>query len=332
MGYNTMAKSLFGEIPGTPEGLIRAKLNEALGKVYDETDWSFQTVRGGWLTPGLVQSVGTVTVTAYSTQVIGNAVATALWTAMVGRPLITELQFRNPSYDLYSIVDFDPIVNAPFATLTLDRPWMEPAVGPGQPYMMYQAYFPVPVSDFRKFLEIRDVTNAAPVSFTDLSQDDLALLDPQRLQFGPCVPTFAVPCGVDQRAESATLGYPMYELWPHVLSKLPYSFSFKRRGDLLVNPSDTAPYPLTEELVMWRAKEVLYMFKEAQRAAGDRGPDFKFLAQAANKEYGECLMKIRKVDANLHRDFVTHQRPGGGNGDGYSTYRTGQLNVGQFGR
>lgn len=336
MSYLSMARSLAGgEIPGVAESLAKTKLNEALQQIYDETDWSFQTNQGGWNCPGMVASTGTVTATPYSATIVGDAAATAAWAAVVPRPFLTELQFRNPSYALYNIIAYNPTGASPFATLTLDRPWLEPITGAGQPYWIYQAYFPVPVADFTKFIEIRDTTNNAPVSFTELSQDDLSILDAQRLIFGPAVPSFAVPWGVDQRPGSSTLGNIMYEIWPHNLTHMPYSFSYKRSGPLLSKPGDTLLAPLSEDLVMWRAKEILYQFKEAQKgeqAKRGSGADWRFLSQSAHAEYELRLKRVRSKDANLHRDFVTRTRSGLGvqpDNDGYSTERLGLLNLGR---
>lgn len=333
-----MARSLAngGEIPGVPLSLAKTKINEALGKIYDETDWSFQTQYANWLTVKLL-ATGTVTLTQFSNQVIGDAGASSVWATTT--PFITLRQFRSPNYSLYNIINYDVTSNPPFGTLTLDRPWMEPVFGAGQPYQIYQAYFPVPVADFRKFIEIRDTTNNAPVNYWDLSQADLSSMDAQRLQFGPCVPTYAVQYGTDLRPQSSTLGYDVYELWPHVLSNIAYSFSYKRRGPLLVNPADTVPYPLTEELVMWRAKEVLYQFKEAQKGEQVQrgsGANWLLLAEMAMVEYagkdgtGGLLKKVRAVDANLHRDFLTRRNPPVQTPvDGYSPAGGGLLNIGR---
>ena len=340
MSYWTMQKNLVGDIPNIAQAKAASVINEALGNIYDETDWSFQTGWGGWNCPGLVASSGTFTCTPYSPTVIADAGATAAlanYAPAGGRPLLTELQFRNPAYSLYNIIKYDTVTNAPFATLTLDRPWLEPTSGAGQPYMIYQAYFPAPVQDFRKFVEIRDTTNNQPVSYTGCNREDLSSLDPQRLIFGPAFPTYAVSAGVDQRPNSSTLGWVMYELWPHVLSHIPYSFSYRRRGSLLVNSSDTVVYPLTEDLVKWRAKEILYQFKEAQKGEQvmrGSGANWQFLAQNAHAEYLKCLRDVRAADANLHQDFVTRPRPTslGVSNDGFSTNRTGQLNVGSWRR
>lgn len=326
-----MVQSLLLEVPGTSAPLLRTKLNEALTRIYNETDWSFQTGQAGWLAGKVFLSAGTYATTPYSNKVVADAAASSLITALVGRPFITELQFRNPAYTLYNIIASDTVSNPPFVTLTLDRPWMEPTVGAGQPYMIYQAYFPAPVADFTKFVEIRDTTNGAVVSFLDVSQDDLSTVDPQRLIFGPSVPTFAVPWGVDQRPNSATLGYVMYELWPHVLSYMPFSFSYKRTGPLLAGPNDVAPYPITEELIKWRTQEVLFQFKEAQKGEQMQrgsGADWRFLSEAAREEYKAELKVVRRKDSNLHNDFITKDKGPRTVSDGYSTNRTGRLNIG----
>lgn len=342
MSFETMASNLQGEIPGTAKSLIKLKLNEALTKVYQETTWSFQSRQGAWLASAAI-TVGSFTVTIGSSIVIADAGATAALAGVMTLahiPFITSLQFRNPAYSLYNIIAADVTTNPPFATLTLDRPWMEPVSGAGNPYMIYQALFPAPVQDFVAFTAILDTTNNAPVLFTGKSQNDLAMEDPQRLTFGPCVPTWAVPWGVDTRPGSATLGYVLYELWPHVLASIPFTFAYKRTGPPLVNPTDTLPYPLTEDLLTWRTKEILYMWKEAQKGDGMQrgsGADWRFLAQAAQVEYsgkdgrGGRLQRVRALDANLHQDFVTRNRPRSPEvNDGYSTNVTGQLNVGNF--
>lgn len=341
MSYSSMSKSISqGEVPGVSLAFTKTKLNEALVDVYNCFDWTFQTAYSGWYVPALI-ATGTVTVTAYSDQVIADAAATAAWAAITGRPFLTERQFRNPSWALYSIIEYlagdDPDnPNTPFATLTLDRPWLEVTTGAGQPYQIYQAYYPVPVADFTKFIEIRDTTNSAPVSFTELSQDDLSAIDPKRLMFGPTVPEYAVPYGFDQRPGSATFGFAMYELWPHVLALYPYSFSYKRSGPLMTAQADTPPFPITEKLVKSRALELLYLWKEAQKGSDverGAGANWIMLAQASAAEYKEELRLVKRKDANLNRDLMTRPRnPGSYTSDGYSTNRKGDLNVGNFRR
>jgi hypothetical protein len=269
--------------------------------------------------------------------VIADATATAALAAITN-PLITTLQFRNPAYSIYNVIGYDTTTNAPFATLTLDRPWLEPLSGAGQSYMLYQAYLVAPVQDFRKFVEARDTRNAASLDFWSMTQAELAVRDPQRTNFAD--PAYIVPAGVDQRPGSATPGWQMFELWPQQLSYVPYSFSFRRRGIIPQTIADfqntTVPYPITEEMLKWRAQESLYQFKEAQKdktEARGSGANWLLLAQMAHKEFLEEYDNILSIDLNLNGEAIAKiegRRPSN-LGQPYSN-QLGQLNIGGYER
>lgn len=339
MAYANMAFDLVGEVPGLPIAKSRMLINEALEDIYNQQLWSFQLKEAGWFTPGLLFSTsvngvgvsgGTITTVQQSDQIVGDATAAALWVAYMNSgtlPFITTLQIRSPYYSLYNITAFDGV-----ATFTIDRPWTEPA-GSGQQYMIYQAYFPAPAEDFKRFIEIRDTTMNARLSYWNYSRRDLSLLDPRRTVFN--LPGHVVPYEVDARSGSATLNYMMYELWPHPLSQLPYTLSYVRRGPLLSLPSDTVPAPLTESMVKWAAKEKAYLWKEAQKGdniARGSGSDNRFLAQAAAAEF----MKLKKIASDRDRDLVelyftrfTRYGTIGETGNPYAGFNN-QLNVGRF--
>jgi hypothetical protein len=331
MSFYTMAKTLTGEVPQTALALVQTKIQEGLGKVFDAYDWSFQTEPGGWYCPGLLANTGTFTVQPFSNVVIADATATMALAAITGMPLITQLQYRDPARALYSIVGYNTTTNFPFATLTLDRPWMESSSGPGQPYMIYQAYFAAPWPDFRRFIEVRDTTTRRELDFWSFSQSDLAREDPQRTRFSD--PRFVVPFGVDKRAGSSTAGFMLFELWPQQLARLPYSFEANRRGPMLVLPDDTLPYPLTEDLVKWAAKEELYLFKEAQKTAEEErgaGANWQFLVQYAKARYTDSLNFIEAIDINLHNDALNKVvRPGWDSQQPYAN-RLGGVNIGGY--
>jgi hypothetical protein len=332
LSYLTMQTQLQGDVPNVARVQAQNAIRRALGKIYDDRTWSFQAGYAGWLAGWALLNTGTYTVTPFSPYVVADAVATAAIAAMTGRPLITELQYRDPNRYFYSIIGYDTTTNAPFATLTLDRPWMEPTSGPGQSYMIYQALFPAPFKDFRGFSAAWNTTDAWPLDFSNKSQMDLAREDPQRLIFDD--PRYIVKYGDDQRPGSATLGFQLYELWPNVLNPIPVSFGYERRGPELVYPNDCVVYPLTEELVMWRAKEELYDVAEATKGkdmARGQGANFEYLSGKAHAQYEEVLVKITAVDANLRTDLIVQTGPQVGFGEPYST-RTGGLNVGGYSR
>src|SRR6202789_933095 len=222
------------------------------------------------------------------------------------------------------------------AIIVLDRPWMEPLqVNSG--YMAYQAYFYMPVG-FKRFYALRDTTNNNSMNWgkkknklLEKNQIDLANDDAERTIFDQ--PYYAVPFQVDTRPGSATLGQWAYELWPHPITILPYTWHVQANWPPLVNPSDTLPYPLTEEVVKMRAYEMLALWKEGNK--GDEmergsGANWQFLAKAYREEYNDRLKEIRIMDRHFVDLYFTKARtdaPYGG--EPYSTV-TGNLNVGWF--
>jgi hypothetical protein len=417
MSLYKLANRISGEVPNTDLDLVMWKMQEALGKIYDECDWSFQRTitYGQWLSAGQVANTGTFTVTPYSPTITASLAATQAinnYEALPSSAILTTLQYRDPAYSIYNIVGEGgdgtvayvniltagsgqtpgtyvvnvldsagpgsggtvqvvvsssgtvtaaPTVLTPGSNyvspyflftaaggtgatfqvfqnivLTLDRPWLEPTSGPGQPYMIYQAYFVAPTADFRKFIEIRDTTNAAPLDFWLMTQAELAIRDPQRTQFAD--PDYCVAAGVDQRLNSSTYGYQMFELWPEQLNSLPYSFSFRSRGPIPQTQVDfltlQLPYPITEHLVDHATKVELYEYKEAQRDKTDQrgaGANWVMLQQIAQKRYYETLNKQIAIDLNLNNEAFTRlpSRARGISGEPYSN-QLGQLNVGSY--
>ena len=352
-----MARRMSLEVPGLADTYARVLLNEALHHIEDEQYWSFQLQENGWLTPGLLfnsgpgsgpgQSAGTITATPFSNIIQADATAAAAWQAYSGSPLLTQFQIRSPYYSLYNIIGFGTgngsgygtggygaggygQGNVGFTYFVIDRPWMEPG-GSNLSYMVYQSYFAVPVPDFRRFIAARDTTNNAPMNFWSKTQKDLAVEDPERTIFDQ--PNYFVPYETDQRPGSSTLGYMLYELWPHPLSVLPYTFGYLRRGPSLVNPSDTVPFPITEEMTLWQAKASAYLFKEAQKGeevARGSGADYKFLSQFCSARYMEKKKAISMRDRDLVDLYFDRWKPSYYNqGEPFSTINS-QLNVGRF--
>ena len=323
-------------IPGMTQDLAKTKLQEALQEIYQEQFWSFQIQHAGWLTPGLLgipgtvgQSPGTITVSPYSDQITGDATASAAWTGLVGRPFITEMQIRVPYYALYDIIAIDATVPTA-VVLTISRPWMEPAQTNGA-YMIYQAYFPVPQQNFKKFMDARDTTNNNPMDYWTKTQMSLSVEDPQRTDFDQ--PAYIVAFDTDTRPNSATLGNMRYELWPHPLSQLPYSFDYLFDGPQLVKATDTVPYPLTEAMLKEKGYELCYRWKESQK--GDdmergSGANWMVLAGAASARY-KVIKKQRSIlDRGMVDLYKTKFRRNlVDNGQPYATI-TGQLSVGRF--
>jgi hypothetical protein len=225
-----------------------------------------------------------------------------------------------------------PATFQPFliATLTIDRPWMEPAqISSG--YLVYQCYFAMPAG-FKRHYQWRDTTNNNNLDFWSMTQIDLAEEDAERTIFDE--PLYVVPYGPDTRPGSATYGQWLVELWAGPITELPYTFQCQCNWPLLQNPNDTVPFPLTEELVKLRTYELLCLWKEMQK--GDNmergaGANWQFLAKAYHDEYENRLKRIRIMDRHLvDVYFQKMQRfPEATNSDGYATIE-GQINVGSW--
>ncbi len=215
------------------------------------------------------------------------------------------------------------------ATITIDRPWGEPQQIDGQ-YLIYQAYYPAPAG-FKRFYYVSDTTNNNAMDWWTKTQADLANDDPERIIYDQ--PYYVVPYEVDRRPGSSTAGQMLYELWPHPLMQLPYTFGYEAMYPNFVNSTDTAPYPLNDETIKWRAQEVLSLWKESQK--GDNmergsGANWQFLAKAAHDEYKDYLRQCRLMDRNLVDLYFTRARqlpPFGG--EPFSS-PNGQTNLGWF--
>lgn len=341
MSFLSMWQEMLG-VPGMNFKLAQTKLNEGLSTIYDDQLWSFQMKTAGWFTPGLVStggstnlSPGLITVNTFGTTITGNAAASAAWLGLTGMPFLTQYQIRSPYYSVYSIVSVNSSVPTA-VVLTLDRPWMEPPLTNGS-YMMYQCYFPVlnspgqTTTDFKKFLWARDTTNNQPMNFWKYSQADLAIKDAERTVFDQ--PAYIVPYQPDNRAGSPTYGAMLFELWPHPLNQLPYTFGYVNSGPLLVNPSDTPPYPLTEDLVKIKGYEKLYMWKESQKGDDHErgaGANWLQLAAYADKQYKERKKNISLKDQmTIDLYWTKFNRYAAANMSPFATINS-QLNVGSM--
>jgi hypothetical protein len=211
------------------------------------------------------------------------------------------------------------------AVLTLDRLWTDPPVS-GSGYIAYQAYFSSPAG-FKEWHYIVDTINNRTMDWWTLNAIDLSERDPQRTYFAQ--PEYVVPWGIDVRQGSASYGQFLWELWEGPTTSLAYNFGCKCNWPALVNPSDTLPFPLTDELVKLRALSMTSLWKEANK--GDEmergsGANWQFLSQAYQKEYENRLKLCRNMDRNIVDLYFTRMRRTQSQQPFASV--SGQLNVG----
>ena len=308
MALENIASKLVGWVAKLPKEEAYNIANEAWLDIRNNRLWSFQLGEDSINTPAVVNS-GFFSTTLGSNTVTADAVASAAITGL-NTPFITQRQFRVQGLSIYSIINADFTVPTA-VVLTLDRVYSDPTgTGPAQPYQIFQAYFAAPVADFKRYIDWRDMINGFWLDVHS-TRREMNMGDPQRLYYD--FPYWVVGFQSDQRGAgtpfpSSTLGYPMHELYPNPLAALSYMRWWVRTGADLVNPSDTVPYPMTDKLVSARARMLAYQWAEGNRDATiPRGQvaDYKFLYQAAEKEFNWELRIIGLKDRDLVDMFVT---------------------------
>lgn len=299
-----MVAELRGSVPKLPFVYSKTLINRAWSVVRESNLWSFNLFENSWITPPLV-TAGTVTATqGFNTITFDATAIAALLAAQVAQPysLITARQFRISVGGIYSIIAY----NFTTGVATLDRIFGDPG-GSGLTYQIYQLYYPVPYADHRAYISVRN-----PQMFLDLNltttRAEIDQMDPQRTFYQ--FPSRVVPYLRDTRPGSATLGFPLFELWGQPVNPFTYQCYGVRKGLDLVNPSDTLPQPLGEELILPLARKYAYEWAEANKDMVPRetGPDFRFLLAEADSEYKRELKNYRRQDKEFVLNWFMSRR------------------------
>ena len=310
MAFQDMVAELRGAVPKISITFCPTLINRAYRDIREANLWSFLLYESSWITPPLI-STGTMTANQGSSSVTfdANAIAAINAAQLTSTySLITQRQLRSSAAGgIYNIIAYNPTTGA----ATLDRPYADQSFGAGLSYQLYQLYYAALYSDHLTYLTI---TNPSMFLSLDLTatRSTIDLTDPQRSWYE--FPTKAVPLGIDYRGQgtatpSATLNYPLYELWGQPVSPFTYQCYAIRRGVDLVNPADTLPVQIPQELVLARAKYYAYEWAEANKDLSPRsvGPDFKFLMGATMALYTKLLTLYRKQDKEFCDNWLTNR-------------------------
>ena len=304
-----MKSELSQAIPGLSRIYAGTLINRAWRVVRDSNLWSFQLQNDGFSTPG-VTTAGSITISGGigSTTIIGDATATAAWQSLPLYFAPTLQQIRATGYSIYNVIAYNLTSNAPYATLTLDRPFIDPLPSySGVGYQMFQAYIPAP-PNFKRWLTVADMFNCYALDIW-ASRRTIDLTDPARLYTSN--PSCIVGIGTDQRGAgtinaSATLGQQLYELYPTPSTAISYQTYYVVTGADLVNNSDTLPYPITESVVLDKARTYAYEFAEARKdimVAKGSGANYLALKKDAEGSFLARLKTIRLVDKDQVDSF-----------------------------
>lgn len=320
MAYQDMRARLRGAVPKLSFAASGQFVNDAWKFVRESSLWSFNLLETSWITPPPI-TTGTVTITQGSAALQFDATAVAaINAAQLASPysLITSRQFRGGNVaglsGIYNIIQYDATTGA----ATLDRIMGDPG-GTGVAYTIYQTYYTpndvngTPIPDFLTWLSVRNMQ-----MFLDLelyrTKSWVDARDPQRSWYQ--FPTHVIPWGPDLRGQgtpypSSSLGVPLYELWGTAITPFTYQCYGLRRGLPLVNPTDTLPFQIGEDLVLEMAKYYAYQWAESNKDIVPRsqGPDFRFLMQQAYALYHKLLVQYKRQDKELIDNFWALREP-----------------------
>jgi len=297
MTFLDMKAELAQAIPGMSRIYAGTLLNRAWRIIRDASLWSFQLKDGSFSTPDSVFA-GTVTVPSLPTPsiIIGDATASAAWAALTF-PFITQYQFRISDDCIYNVIAYDTTSNPPFGTLTLDRPFVDPVTTlNNNNYTLAQIYYPAPSPTFKRWLSVQDMIDGYALRIWS-SRRDLNILDPQRQITTD--PSDILPMGPDTRPGSATLGWPMFEMWPSPNTQISYQTWYVDRGADLAANTDELPEPISSDVVLSKARAYAYEWAEARKdvmAAKGSGSNYAVLKKTAEDDFLARLKTLRLLD------------------------------------
>lgn len=300
-----MISELHGSVPKIPYAYCTTLINRARADVYRQNLWSFNLFDSNWVAPTPINA-GTVTTVQGTNTITFNATAiTAINAAALIPTPITQRQFRQGFNTTYKIWAY----NTSTGIATLDRNFLETG-GSGQSYSIFQAYYPTPMQDFLGLISVRDNINFVDL-FTDrYSREALDEIDPQRSWFG--TPTDVVFYGPDLNPASATLNFPMFEIWGNPQFNIVWQVYGIRKGLPLVNPTDALPPAIGEDCVLALARA--YAYQWAMANSGDlprnQSVGWSYLIGEAKNDYLRLFRAYRKDDRQIVDSFFTHRRVG----------------------
>lgn len=335
MAFVDMKAELSDAIPGMSRVYAGTLINRAYRVVRDSNLWSFQLGQGGFSTPN-VTTGGSISVPFIgSNQIIGDAAASAQWSALPFYWAPTFQQIRAQGYSIYSIIAMDTTIPTA-VVLTLDRPFIDPLpFMTGVGYQMFQAYIPAP-PHFKRWLNVADMFNCWALdiwtSRRTINQDDSTRLYTSN-------PRALLGLGTDQRGAgtttpSSTLGQQLYELYPNPSTKISYQTYYVVQGADLVSNSDEFPYPITQEVVLSKARTYAYEWAEARKdvmAAKGSGANYSLLKKEGEAEFLARLKTIRLIDKDQVDSYNVNMQNSLNGLMPYFNAQVGRANMGRGG-
>ena len=170
--FLSLSNRLLSRCPAAGIVLSQQFVNDAWHTLQARREWSWRRRNATWAPPNVYQTGSAATNVGVGNPTLISGTGTS-WTAgMIGR----QIRLAGLTYQYYTIT---AVLSS--TSLTIDQPWS----GPEQtnvPYQILQVYFPTP-SDFG-YLYVCVSPQGAYRLFTNVTEEELALYDPQRTVVG----------------------------------------------------------------------------------------------------------------------------------------------------
>ncbi len=187
---------------------------------------------------------------------------------------------------IYNILTYDNVTGI----ATLDRIYTE-ATSTAATYMVYQCYYDAPVSDFLRFVTVRDPNNGWWLKLRK-TMGELNKRDPWRGSQGN-PPLWLVPYKSDP-----TTGVQTFEAWPQPTSQGVLQCLVQRTGGDFVADTDALPPQVSEEALMCLARKLSFEWAMANvgRFPELKGVGWQFLITEAQATYEALILTDRVKD------------------------------------
>lgn len=324
MAFVNLVAELTGMLPGLSPLLAETYINRAWKDIRTARQWSFFVTDGVLVCPQVITD-GTASITYNSASVtLDTDASAAVQDQITGAALpgILQLQIRFGTTTqlggIYSIVAVDN--TTPTAVvLTLDRVVLE-ATNSATAYQIYRCLVVPPLTDFKQWLSVVDLTNAIALvgqRVHALTSAMLDVRDPQRMAQGLAynlaswggnrISDPLTGATVPNATQNA--GTPIYELWPHPTNGQTFYCRFRRAGADFSAPEDEQPNVdvVTDAMIVHRALGWhAYPFAAANVANFPqlKNANWLNLITDAKRDYTQDLVDAKRNDNDLQLQDV----------------------------
>jgi hypothetical protein len=170
--FITLYNRLLSRCPAVGPELAKQLINDSWHTLQSRREWSWRRRHNTFAPPNLYNAGSASTNAAIGNPTVITGFNTDWSPSMIGR----QIRVGGLLYPFYTIVGYQSPTS-----IVIDEPWAGPDVA-GQAYDILGAYYTVP-DDFGYFYAVVSIKDSYRL-WTDITEADLAILDPQRTNFG----------------------------------------------------------------------------------------------------------------------------------------------------